>query len=39
MKLQRIRNELKDKNEIAIAEKYSCIARRYTVTLTSKTIY
>ncbi|XP_071560212.1 uncharacterized protein [Temnothorax nylanderi] len=34
VKLQHIHNELKDENEIAIAEKYSCIAKRYTIVLT-----
>ncbi|XP_077280803.1 uncharacterized protein LOC143907740 isoform X1 [Temnothorax americanus] len=33
MELQHILNELRDKNEIAIAEKYSCIANRYTIAL------
>ncbi|XP_011863541.1 PREDICTED: uncharacterized protein LOC105559666 [Vollenhovia emeryi] len=33
--LQRIHNKLKDKNEIAIVEKYSCIAKRYTIVLTA----
>ncbi|XP_011874677.1 PREDICTED: uncharacterized protein LOC105565796 [Vollenhovia emeryi] len=32
--LQHILNNLKDKNEIAIVKKYSCIAKRYTITLT-----
>jgi len=35
---QYIYNELKDENEIAIAEKYSYNARRYAVVLTSKII-
>jgi len=35
---QRIHDELKDENEIAIAEKYSSNARRYTIGLTSKII-
>ncbi|XP_071637699.1 uncharacterized protein [Temnothorax longispinosus] len=34
MELQHILNKLRDKNEIAIAKKYSCIANRYTITLT-----
>ncbi|XP_011860645.1 PREDICTED: uncharacterized protein LOC105557875 [Vollenhovia emeryi] len=34
MELQHILNNLKDKNEIAIVKKYSCIAKRYTITLT-----
>ncbi|KAH0948823.1 Or9e81 [Eciton burchellii] len=34
MQFQYIRNELKDKNEIAIAETYSYNARRYTAALT-----
>jgi hypothetical protein len=33
-----IYDELKDENEIAIAEKYNYNAKRYIVTLTSKTI-
>jgi len=32
---QYIRDELKDENEIAIAEKYNYNARRYTTVLTS----
>ncbi|XP_077280805.1 uncharacterized protein LOC143907740 isoform X3 [Temnothorax americanus] len=38
MELQHILNELRDKNEIAIAEKYSCIANRYTIALASFSI-
>ncbi|XP_071638679.1 odorant receptor coreceptor-like [Temnothorax longispinosus] len=34
MELQHILNKLRDKNEIAIAKKYSCIANRYTIVLT-----
>ncbi|XP_077280788.1 uncharacterized protein LOC143907737 [Temnothorax americanus] len=34
MELQHILNELRDKNEIAIAKKYSCIANRYTIAFT-----
>ncbi|XP_077280804.1 odorant receptor 9a-like isoform X2 [Temnothorax americanus] len=39
MELQHILNELRDKNEIAIAEKYSCIANRYTIALASKAMF
>ncbi|XP_024872265.1 uncharacterized protein LOC112454871 [Temnothorax curvispinosus] len=39
MQIQYVRNELKDKNETAIIKKYDCIAKRYTVALTSKTIF
>ncbi|XP_024884735.1 uncharacterized protein LOC112462901 [Temnothorax curvispinosus] len=39
MELQHILNKLRDKNEIAIAKKYSCIANRYTITLTGKAIF
>ncbi|XP_071637328.1 uncharacterized protein [Temnothorax longispinosus] len=35
MELQHILNELRDKNEIAIAKKYSCIANRYTIAFTA----
>jgi hypothetical protein len=35
---QYIHDELRDENEIAIAEKYSYNARRYTAALTSKII-
>jgi len=35
---QYIHDELKDENEIAIAEKYSYNARHYTAVLTSKII-
>ncbi|XP_039311533.1 uncharacterized protein LOC113004053 [Solenopsis invicta] len=35
MDLQRAFNKLKDKNEIAILEKYSCIAKRYTIVITA----
>ncbi|XP_077264116.1 uncharacterized protein LOC143898476 isoform X3 [Temnothorax americanus] len=35
MELQHILNKLRDKNEIAIVKKYSCIANRYTITLTA----
>jgi len=35
---QYIHAELKDKNEIAIAEKFSYNAKRYTASLTSKII-
>ncbi|XP_071638166.1 odorant receptor 9a-like isoform X3 [Temnothorax longispinosus] len=38
MELQHILNELRDKNEIAIAEKYSCIANRYTIALAAFSI-
>jgi len=38
MELRYILNELKDKNEIAIVYKYSCTAKRYTVTLIGKII-
>ncbi|XP_071637724.1 uncharacterized protein [Temnothorax longispinosus] len=38
MELQHILNKLRDKNEIAIAKKYSCIANRYTITLTAFSI-
>ncbi|KYM80065.1 hypothetical protein ALC53_09487 [Atta colombica] len=34
VELRYILNELKDKNEIAIIYKYSCTAKRYTITLT-----
>ncbi|XP_011863543.1 PREDICTED: uncharacterized protein LOC105559667 isoform X2 [Vollenhovia emeryi] len=33
MELQHVHNKLKDENEIAIVEKYSCIAKRYTIVL------
>lgn len=36
MQLQQTYNELKDKNEVAIIKKYDCIAKRYTIGLTSK---
>lgn len=39
MNLQRIYNQLKDKNEVAILEEYNCNAKRYTTALTSKTIF
>jgi len=39
MELQYIFNKLKDKNEIVIIHKYSCNAKRYTVTLTGNNIY
>ncbi|XP_077264041.1 uncharacterized protein LOC143898439 [Temnothorax americanus] len=35
MELQHILNELRDKNENAIAKKYSCIANRYTIAFTA----
>jgi len=34
--LQYVHNQVKDKNEIAIIKEYNCIARRYTIILTSK---
>lgn len=37
--LQRIFNDLKDNNEIAIIERYGRNAKCYTVTLTSKIIF
>jgi len=39
MQLQHIYKQLKDKNELAIIEEYSGNAKRYTITLTSKTIF
>jgi len=39
MELQHIFDGLKDKNEIAIMQEYSCNARRYTITLTGKVIF
>lgn len=39
MELQRIFYELKDENEIAIVEKYNCIAKRYTMALIGKTMF
>jgi hypothetical protein len=35
-RLQNIYNNLRDKNEIAIYDKYGKIARRITITFTSK---
>jgi len=35
---QHIYDELQDENEIAIVDKYSYIAKRYTTILTSKII-
>lgn len=37
-RFQRIYDELKDQNEIAIAAKYTYSARRYTIMLSCKTI-
>jgi hypothetical protein len=39
MDLQHAFNKLKDENEIAIVEKYSFIAKRYTIALTGKAIF
>jgi len=38
MQFQYMHNELKDKNEIVIAERYSNNARHYITALTNKTI-
>ncbi|XP_039311513.1 uncharacterized protein LOC113004038 isoform X2 [Solenopsis invicta] len=35
IQLEHIHNKLKDKNEIAIVYKYSCIGKRYTIALTA----
>lgn len=39
IKLQHVCNELKDKNEIAIIEKYGYIARCYTAGLIGRIIF
>ena len=39
MELQYVFNELKDEHEVAIVEKYTCIAKRYTLALTGKAIF
>lgn len=39
MDIQHILNELKDENEIAIVEKYNCVAKRYMIAITGKTIF
>ncbi|KAL6417985.1 hypothetical protein ACFW04_014812 [Cataglyphis niger] len=39
MQLQNVCNELKDKNELAIMNEYSCNAKRYTAVLTICTLF
>ena len=39
MDIQHIFNKLEDENEIAIMEKYSCIAKRYRIVITGKAIF
>lgn len=38
IQLNYIHDKLKDKNELAIAEKYNCVAKRYFVALAGKNI-